>query len=89
MSETTNISAADFRRAANIKERIEGLERELLAIMSGTAKRGRRSGRSQTEDGHAPSKKKRRKKSKMSAEGRARIAAAQRKRWAAAKKKKK
>ena len=73
----SDLSAAQLRRAASIKERIEKLHKELTSIL-GTA----------TSAPTAPDGRK--KKRKMSAAARALISAAQKKRWArvkAAKKK--
>jgi len=72
----SDLSAAQLRRAASIKERIENLHKELTSIL-GTAS-------------SAPSAPKgRTKKRKMSAAARALISAAQKKRWAKIKAEKK
>jgi hypothetical protein len=72
-TQLTNLSAAVLRRAADIQDRIESLQRELSALLETKEAQpaapsaggvGRRGGR------------------KMSAAGKARIAAAARKRWA-------
>src|SRR5216117_980889 len=65
----SDLSAAQLRRAASLKERIENLHKELTSVL-GTA----------TSGPTAP--KGRRKKRTMSAAARALISAAQRKRWA-------
>jgi hypothetical protein len=62
----TNLSAAQLRRAANIKDKIEKLQTELNRLMGA---------QSQSAQEAAP------KKRKMSAAGRKRIAAAQKARW--------
>ena len=66
----SDLSAAQLRRAASIKERIEKLHKELTSLL-GTA----------TSTPTAPNG--RTKKRKMSAAARALISAAQKKRWAA------
>jgi hypothetical protein len=63
-----NLSASQLRRAANIKDRIGALERELGKIL----------GQASPQVADRQPRKKRR----MSAAARARIAAAQRARWA-------
>ena len=68
----TDVSAAQLRRALEIKQRIESLERELNAVLGG-------SGGGDTGIGRRAGQGRRR---KMSAAARARIAAAQRARWA-------
>lgn len=76
MSSINQLTPAQLRKAASLKEKIAGLEKQLAAIMGAPAP-------------SAPAKAPR-KKSKMSAAGRARIVAAQKLRWAkikAAKKK--
>jgi hypothetical protein len=62
----TNLSAQQLRRAADIKDKIQSLQNELEKIVGSSS--------------ITPSAG--RKKSKMSAAGRARIAAAQKARWA-------
>lgn len=83
-----NISGAQLRRAAEIKERIDELNRELTQILQGGApaapRRGRPPGSGNKNAGNSGGAAgagggKRR---QMSAEGRARIAAAARARWA-------
>jgi hypothetical protein len=66
----TNLTPAQFRKAASIKEQIEALNKELGAILGSTGM-------------SAPSKTaKPVKKGGMSAAGKARIVAAQKARWA-------
>jgi hypothetical protein len=66
----TNLTPAQLRQAANLKEQIENLNKELGAILGSTG-------------GSAPSKPaKPVKKGGMSAAGKARIVAAQKLRWA-------
>ena len=67
-SSITNLSAQQLRRAANIKDKIQSLEYELLRIFGASIK---------PVVAVAPKKKR-----KMSATGRAKIAAAARARWA-------
>lgn len=64
----SDLTPAQLRRAAEIKEKIDTLQRELNALLGGK--------------GDTPRKKGGRGRRKMSAEGRARIAEAQKKRWA-------
>lgn len=64
-----NLSSKQLRQAANLKDKIESLQKELSRIV-GTP--------TQTQGGAAP-------KRKMSAAGRAKIAAAARARWKKAK----
>ena len=64
----TELSPSQFRQAANLKERIEGLQKELSAIMGGEIP--------------IPKNSKPAKRGKMSAAGKAKIAAAQKLRWA-------
>ena len=63
-----SLSAQQLRRAADIKDKIQSLEKELEQILG-----------SSTEPGATVARKKRR---KMSAAGRARMAAAAKARWA-------
>jgi len=65
----TNLSAQQLRQAANLKEQIAGLEKQLAAIFGAETKA-------------APATTKPAKKGGMSAAGRARIAAAAKLRWA-------
>ena len=67
MSSIINLSVQQLRQAANLKEKIAALEKELSQILGSTA---------------APVAIKAPKKGGMSAAGRARIAAAARARWA-------
>lgn len=67
-----NLSVQTLRKAADLKEKIAGLEKQLSAILGG-------SGISAPSKSAAPTPKKKR---GMSAAGRARIAAAQKLRWA-------
>jgi len=64
----TDLSPAQLRRAARIKEKIVSLQGELTKLVGDAAP--------------APAKGQRRKRRKMSAEARAKIAEAQRRRWA-------
>lgn len=65
-----SLTATQLKRAAAIKEKITGLEKELVAILGGAPA------------AKAPASKPVKTKRKMSAAGRARIAAAQKARWA-------
>ena len=87
-------SLAQLRRAISISEKIEKMEAELVSILGSSvlASPGKRkyTKRAVAEAGTeeaAPAKKKKRKK--MSEEGRAKIVAAQKARWAKIKKAKK
>ena len=71
MSSINQLTASQLRTAANLKEKIAKLEKELTAILGGTAPAAK-----------TPAAKPEKRKSKMRAAGRARIAAAQKKRWA-------
>jgi hypothetical protein len=86
MSDILAVSAAQLRRAANIRERIEQLEKELLAILGGKSTGSGGRAKASAAESAPATKKKRRKKRSMSPEARERIAAAQRKRWAKHKK---
>ncbi len=66
-----NLSVAQLRKAAAVKERIEKLEKELAQILGSAA----------SEKSAAPAARSR-KKRKMTSEGRARIRAAAKARWA-------
>jgi hypothetical protein len=66
MSSAIQLTPAQLRKAASLKEKIATLEKELAAIFNTSA----------------PAAKPAKKKGKMSAAGRARIAAAQKARWA-------
>jgi len=68
MTDLTNVSSAQLRQAATIKDRIEKLQSILSGILGGKA-----------SSKATPIKRKRR---KMSAAARAKIGAAQRARWA-------
>jgi len=70
MSSFSQLSAAQLRRAANLKERIAKLENQLESMLGASTSAGAKSG--------APVKKRR----TMSAAARAKIAAAARARWA-------
>ena len=63
-----SLSAKQLRRAADIKDKIQSLEKELEQILGSSTK--------------LPAPAAPRKRRKMSAAGRARIAAAQKARWA-------
>src|SRR5690242_8187390 len=68
MSSISSLSAQQLRQAANLKDRIEGLEKELSQLLGSTA---------EPVTAKAPKKK-----GGMSAAGKARIVAAQKARWA-------
>jgi len=68
MNSITNLTPQQLRRAANLKEKLTALEKELGRIL-GTA--------AQVQNDPAPNKRR-----KMSAAGRANIVAAQKARWA-------
>jgi hypothetical protein len=68
MSSINNLSVQQLRKAANLKEKIEVLEKELSQLLGSTAK---------PIAAKAPKKK-----GGMSAAGKARIVAAQKARWA-------
>ena len=69
----SNLSADQLRRAANIKDKIDGLQSELNRLLGTEVSNGRSS---------LVATNGRRKKRKMSAAAKAKIAAAQRARWA-------
>lgn len=71
MSSIQQLTPSQLRHAASLKEKIASLEKELAAILGAPAPMVKVS-----------SAKPLKKKSKMSAAGRARIAAAQKARWA-------
>ena len=71
MSSINDLSVETLRKAANLKERIAALEKELTQLLGSTAKP------TATKAPKAPKKK-----GGMSAAGRARIVAAQKARWA-------
>ncbi len=71
MKNLTSLTSKQLNRAVMLKDKITALEQELAAILGGAA--------SATSPAQPPTS---RKKSNMSADGRARIAAAQRARWA-------
>lgn len=66
MNSINQLTASQLRQAANLKEKITGLEKQLSVILGASA----------------PATKPDKKKGKMSAAGRARIATAQKARWA-------
>ena len=68
----SNITAGQFRQAANLKDQIEALEKQLASLVG----IGKTSGSTPTKP-TKPAKKK-----GMSAAGRAKVAAAQKARWA-------
>ena len=68
MSSINNLSAQQLRQAANLKEQIEALEKELSQLLGSTAK--------------SVAAKIPKKKGGLSAAGKARIVAAQKARWA-------
>jgi hypothetical protein len=70
----TNLSAQQLRQAADLKEKIDGLQTELNAILGGEAPT-----RADAAIAQAPKNGRR----KVSAKSRARMAAAQKARWAA------
>jgi len=65
-----NLSVQTLRQAADLKEKIDGLEKQLAAILGSTTKPA------STSTPKAPKRK------GMSAAGRAKVAAAQKARWA-------
>jgi len=69
-----NLTSTQLRRAADLKEKIAGLEDQLAALVSGT--------KAAPAPATLPEAPKPAKKGGMSAAGRARIAAAQKLRWA-------
>jgi hypothetical protein len=71
MNTLLKLTSAQLKRAADIKETIAKLEKELAGILDAPAPTVK-----------APTTKPPKKKSKMSAAGRARIVAAQKARWA-------
>jgi hypothetical protein len=71
MSDINNLSAKQLRKAANLKDKIASLEKELAKLLGSAPVL-------ETPAETKPARKKRR----MSAAGRARIAAAQKARWA-------
>ena len=73
MSNYSNLTAQQLRKAADLKEKIVGLQQQLEAILGGSA---------------PAATGEKRKRRKMSAAARAKIAAAQRARWAKVKAKK-
>jgi hypothetical protein len=79
METITSLTARQLRRAADIKERIEALEKELSQLLGGLAS-------APAQAPAAAAAPARRKLSKISAAGIARIRAAQRLRWAAVRK---
>ena len=68
MTSINSLSVQQLRQAANLKERIEALEKELSQLLGSTAK---------PVASKAPKKK-----GEMSAAGKAKVAAAQKARWA-------
>ena len=68
MNSINNLSVHQLRQAANLKEKIEALEKELSQLLGSTTK--------------PAAAKTPKKKSGMSAAGRAKVAAAQKARWA-------
>jgi len=77
-------TTAQLKKAIQIAEQIDKLQAELDSVLGTEVGNGKISASS--KGGSSPAPKKRRKKSKMSPEGRARIAAAQKLRWAKVKK---
>jgi len=71
MNTFLTLTSAQLRHAADTKEKIASLEKELAALLGAPAPAA-------TSNAAKPAKK----KHTMSAEGRARVAAAQRARWA-------
>jgi hypothetical protein len=67
----SQLTPSQLRTAANLKEKIASLEKELAAIVGASAPAAK-----------TPTEKPEKKKRKTSAAGRAKIAAAQKKRWA-------
>ncbi len=79
------LSSSQLRRAANLQEKIEGLQDELAQLLGGSSSKASKSSKSSKSYaasealvGEKPAKKKR----VMSAAARKKIADAQRKRWA-------
>jgi len=70
MSNLLSLTTTQLRRAADLKEKMEALNKELASILGATA----------SVSAKAPAKK--RKKRKMSAAARAKISAAAKRRWA-------
>jgi hypothetical protein len=79
----TGITIVQLRRALAIREKIEGLERELGRILDKNSNGG-----AEPNTSNRRVVKSKRGRRKMSAAARGKIAAAQRKRWAALKSKK-
>lgn len=75
--DTTKVTAAQLRAAADIREKADG---EIAALLGDTPAPGKRRGRPAGKLAQAKAKKKGGKR-KISPEGRARIAEAQRRRW--------
>jgi hypothetical protein len=77
----SNLTPRQLRKAADLKEKIDGLQSELNSILGGEVSAPPQAAL------EAPEKpangRKRKKRKKISAQGRANIAAAQRARWAA------
>jgi hypothetical protein len=76
---STNVSAAALRRAADIQDKIESLNKELSAILGTEVGNGRK------RIGRPPGSGKKGPRGPMSATARAKIAAVAKKRWAKAK----
>ena len=76
---TNSPSVASLRRAIEITEKIQSLEAELKAVLSGAAAPA---AAARAPKADAPAKVKGKKKRVMSPEARARIVAAQKARWA-------
>jgi hypothetical protein len=74
MSLITNLSVQQLRQAADLKEKIEGLEKQLSQVFGSSA---HPAAAAKADAAKAPKKK-----GGMSAAGKARIAAAQKARWA-------
>jgi hypothetical protein len=81
----TNLTPQQIRQAADLKERIDGLAEELNAILGG----GETSTPVAAEESGRPTNGRRKRRGRLSAQGRANIAAAARARWAALRMKKK
>jgi hypothetical protein len=86
MAAFQNVTASLRRTEAELEKQLEAVRAAISALGAGGAKRGRPAGKRGPGRPKGSGKKKRR---KLSPEGRARIAAAQKKRWAEKKAKEK
>ena len=76
------LSSSQLRRAANLQEKIEGLQDELAQLLSGSSAKASKSAKSSAASESSAGEKPAKKKRVMSAAARKKIADAQRKRWA-------